>query len=470
MKVLYVAAEVSPYIKVGGLGDVAGSLPIALHRLGVDIRIAVPKYKDFNVVPKGLKKIGEFHIVFNWKSEKVIVYEAHLPENRVPVYFFENANHISNGGDYHLVGHPKERTARFVFFSKAVSEWLRQLADWKPDIIHINDWHPCLIGVLPHVGKTVISIHNHSSNEFPTMGSLRYMLSYQFSEFPEIIHRRSDKVNLLLNGVKTANFVNAVSVTYAKEIVHRKFCGKELADAFFEKDEEGKLTGILNGIDEKMFDPKNDPSLVRNYSIDDWEKGKAENKKKLLKLCGFEDNSEPLLGFVARFTHQKGIDLLLKAMREIRDGFRLVILGTGHEEIMKEVKDAVSKYPKKDAVFLKFDTDLASLIYGGADMFLVPSRFEPCGLTQMIAMRYGTVPVVRKTGGLADTVIEGENGFVFAEYRVRSLQRAIKRACKAFSNKVIWKKLVEKGMKEDFSWDKSAKKYLDLYNKVLKEN
>ncbi len=292
------------------------------------------------------------------------------------------------------------------------------------------------------------------------------MLSYPVTEFPEIVHRRSGLVNLLLNGIKAADFVNAVSPTYAKEIIRSRFCGEELSKAFFEKDEEGKLTGILNGIDQKLFDPKTDENLVKSYTVDDREKGKAENKKRLLKLCGWEDKGEPLLGFVARFIPQKGIDLLLKAMRGLGGGFRLVILGTGHKEIMREVRKAIDKNKNKFAGFFEFDLKKASLIYGGCDMFLVPSRFEPCGLTQMIAMRYGTVPIVRKTGGLADTVFEGVNGFVFSEFRVRSLERAIKRACKAYSDKVIWKKLVEKGMKEDFSWDKSAKKYLEMYNKI----
>lgn len=465
MKVLYVATEVSPFIKVGGLGDVAGSLPLELHKMGIDIRVAVPKYKTLNVIPEKMAKIGEFGIIFNWKKEKVKIYEAHLPEVKVPVYFFENENHLSGGGDY-FSGHHKERIDRFVFFSKAVSEWLK-INTWQPDIIHVNDWHPSLILVLSKNIKKILTIHNHASNEFPTLGSLRYLLSYPASEFPEIVHRRSGVVNLLLSGITHADFVNAVSKTYASEITKRRFCGKELADAFSEKEENGTLTGILNGIDTKMFDPKRDLNLVKNYSVNDWEKGKTENKKKLLKLAGFEDNGEPLLGFVARFTPQKGIDLLLKAIRELKDGFRMVILGTGSEEIMKEVRGAVEKNPKKYAAFLKFDDGLASLIYGGSDMFLVPSRFEPCGLTQMIAMRYGSVPIVRRTGGLSDTVFEGKNGFVFAEYRVRSLERAIRRACEAFKDKVIWKKLVESGMKEDFGWEKSAKKYLEMYEKIL---
>lgn len=465
MRVLYVATEVSPFIKVGGLGDVAGSLPIALHKLGVDIRIAVPKYQKLNVQPKIFEKIAEYSIIFNWKKEKVVVYRSYHPEASIPVYFFENNNHISNGEDY-FVGKHKERIDRFVFFSKAVSEWLK-ISEFHPDIIHLNDWHPSLIGVLPHEGKVVLSIHNHGSNEFPKIGSLRYMQSYPVTEFPSIVHRKSGKVNLLLNGVKAADFVNAVSPTYAKEIIRSRFCGEELSKAFFEKEQQGKLTGILNGIDEKVFDPRRDKNLVKNFSVENFEKGKQENKKQLLKLAGWKDNGEPLTGFVARFTRQKGIDLMLKALRQLKDGFRLVILGTGREEVVKEVRQAVEKNKEKFAGFFKFDLELASLIYGGADMFLVPSRFEPCGLTQMIAMRYGTVPIVRKTGGLADTVWEGENGFVFSEFRVRSLERAIKRACRAYDDKVLWKKLVERGMKEDFSWDKSAKKYLDMYNNVI---
>lgn len=472
MKVLYVATEVSPFIKVGGLGDVAGSLPIALHKLGVDIRIAVPRYKKLNTEDLKLKKENEFSIIFNWKKEKVRVYKVFHPEAKVPVYFFENNNYLSNGGDY-IVGNHKERVNRFAFFSKAVAEWLK-IFEWKPEIVHINDWHPSLIGVLPHEGKVVLTLHNHASNEFPKIGSLRYMLSYPVSNLgslgalSNITSRKSGVVNLLLNGVKAADFVNAVSPTYAKEIVRSRFCGGELSRAFFEKEEAGKLTGILNGIDQKVFDPKTDKYLAKNYSVLNWEEGKAKNKKSLLKLCGWKDDGKPVMGFVARFTKQKGIDLMINALERIRDGFSVVMLGTGNEEIINRVMGKIGEDRERYVGFFKFDLEIASLIYGGCDMFLAPSRFEPCGLTQMIAMRYGTVPIVRKTGGLADTVTEGENGFVFAEFRVRSLERAIKRACATYKDKVRWKRMVERGMKEDFSWDKASRKYLEMYEKVIK--
>ena len=457
LKVLFAASEVVPFAKTGGLADVAGSLPIALEKMGVDVRVSMPKYGC-------VKAEG---------SEAVI-------GNDVKVYFVENDDYFDRKelygdkfGDYH------DNLERFAFFSRGVLERCK-IEGFQPDIIHCNDWQTALVPVYlntlykydPFFAKTKVlcTIHNlayqgvFSKDEFPKMGLDWVLFTIEFFEF-------YGKVNLMKAGIVYADAVSTVSPTYAKEILTKEFgCGLEGVL----KNREKALYGILNGLDYTAWDPATDKKIFRKYSvqtIDD----RHVNKEKLQKEAGLKiDRDIPMIGLISRLADQKGLDLVAKIIDELLNlKVQFILLGTGDNRYHLLFEKMAKVHSKNTSINLRFDATLAQKIYAAADLFLIPSRYEPCGLGQMISFRYGAIPVVRETGGLKDSVKEFSlktkegDGFTFSEYRADHLFAAIKRALTLYKNRAVWAELVKKVMTLDFSWEASSKEYIDLYQKIL---
>jgi len=474
LKVLFLASECTPIAKVGGLGDVIGSLPKALKELGLDVRIAIPKYKIIDEKNYPLRlivseiKIGE---------ELVNIYQGLLPGSKVSVYFLENEKYFGESGVYFektaFVG-SFEEIKRFLFFSQAILR-VFNLLDWKPQIIHCHDWHTAIVAPLLKCKmqnakckiKTLLTIHNLANQGKWTAKEILDFLGLKGDETESLkIRDREGNFNILQQGILNADLINTVSPTYAKEILTKEY-GEGLENYLSKREKD--LFGILNGIDEKRFNPKTDPDIKINYSFEKIEK-KNENKIDLQRILKFPDNPKiPIIGIINRLTSQKGVDLVIEIIPEIvKLNCQLVILGVGEEEYEKKLLELSKKYPENISSQIRFDPVLAQKIYAGSDIFLVPSKFEPCGLGQMISMAYGTIPIVRKTGGLADTVEDKKSGFVFEKYKSEALLNTLKEALNFYKNPKRWRKLIKFAMSKDFSWQKSAKKYLKLYKKLIK--
>ena len=472
MKVLFCVSECAPIIKVGGLGDVAGSLPKALARLGVDIRIVVPKYEDIKTAE--IKKLGETGVEFGGRKEKVVIWETILPDSKVPVYLLENETYLSKNGHQAFAGTEKE-TERFAFFSKSIAELLithNSSPITIPDLLHLNDWHTSLIPLLLsniYHPPSVLTIHNLSYQGIGSLGLLDKLGLKSDSCRVLKWDAENRDIDILMEGIIHATFVNTVSPTYAKEIMTPQF-GWGIEEVL--KGKEGRVVGILNGIDYEVWNPTTDKFLDIRYQVSGISQGKMGNKKFLQKELGLAvDEKIPLLAFVGRLEpQQKGLEILLGAMEELlpKENFQFVLLGTGNKDWEEKYQVLSSKYQANFKFICRFDEKLAHQLYASADLFLLPSLFEPCGLPQMIGMRYGALPLVRKTGGLADTVKDGETGFVFEEYSSGALTETIERAIKLSSNQELWSKMVEDAMRQDFSWEASAREYLELYKEVIK--
>jgi len=456
MKIAYISSEVVPFAKTGGLADVAGALPKALKEIGHDVRVFMPRYKK--VVPAKT-----------------------LPDSQVPIYFCENQNYFGSREDLYQVKGVDfpDNLERFTAFCQWVLKFIKDL-DWKPDIIHCNDWQSALvIAYLKLTYKddpffkrtaTVFSVHNMGYlGVFPKNKLLLTGLGWdQFK--PEGLEFW-DNIALAKAGYVYSDVINTVSETYAREIQTAEYgCGLDGLLRARAKD----VYGIINGLDYEVWNPATDKSLPRRFSAATLTL-RAENKTALQKLNNLPQKHEiPVIGMITRLADQKGFDILAGALDEImKTGCQLVILGTGEPKYHDLLSKARQKYPAQIGANLKFDAILAEIIYAGSDLFLMPSRYEPCGLGQLISFKYGSVPIVRKTGGLADTVHdfntktgEGE-GFVFEEYSSKALLAAVKKAVETFHKKTIWKALQEKIMQLDYSWDSSAKKYVSLYLKAL---
>lgn len=488
LKVLVAAAECAPFVKVGGSADVIGSLPKALHKLGVDVRVVIPCYKEVkNLKLKAKSCSSKFKVKFGG-TEEVAVYESKLPGSEVPIYFLENQEYLSGGGVYFskdAVASEQKEIERFAFFSKAVGEFVKK-GEWKPDVVHCNDWHT---GLVPGLLKleaggsklermlearswkssvqhrasfqassvkrpvSIFTIHNLANQGFSELGLLKNFDSV--TQESELIKwdAEDDNLDLMLQGITASDVLNTVSPTYAKEILTPEF-GEGLHEVL--KAREGRLYGILNGIDDQIWDPRTDSKIEFNYSLKDGLAGKVGNKVYLQKELGLAASPErPVIGIITRLAEQKGLDLLLDIFEEVLGlGAQLVILGVGDPEMEQElkVKSEKLKVEKNFAFINRFDEELAHRIYAGSDLFLMPSKFEPCGLVQIIAMRYGALPIVRATGGLKDTVENGETGFVFEEYSPEALFAVIERAVGRFGVKnVEFRQMIARAMRADFS-------------------
>ena len=466
MKVLIAAAECAPFVKVGGLADVIGSLPKALHKLGVDVRVVVPKYEKISKLKtQNSKPISKLKTKFGG-TETVEVYEATLPDSEVPIYFLENQKYLSSGGIYFskdAVAGSQEEIQRFAFFSQTVAEF----ANNQFDIVHCNDWHTGLVPGLLEAPASVFTIHNLANQGFSDLSILKNL--DPVTQESELIRwdAADDNLDLMLQGITAADIVSTVSPTYAKEILTPEF-GEGLHDVL--KAREGRLYGILNGIDNQVWNPKTDPKIEFNYSLKEGLAGKAANKIYLQKELGLKvDPETPVIGMITRLAAQKGLDITLGGFEEILSlGAQFVILGVGDAKVEGELKTKKIENGGNFAFVNRFDEGLAHRIYAAADLFLMPSRFEPCGLVQIIAMRYGALPIVRATGGLKDTVEDGKTGFVFEEYSTEALIEVVERAVGRFGvENIQFRQMIAQAMRQDFSWDTSAKEYLQLYEKAL---
>lgn len=470
MKILFVASESTPFAASGGLGDVIGSLPAALKKASPedDIRVVMPLYGNMDPAwREKLTYLTNKQIVLNWRNQYCGVFS--LVYQKVTYYFLDNEYYFKRGqlyGEY-------DDAERFAFFCRAVIDLLPTI-DFFPDILHAHDWQAALsiiylkrkYGLMERYAdiRTVFTIHN-----------IQYQGKYGFNILGDVLDLMpsdrntvecGDCANLMKGAIVCADRVTTVSPTYAKEILSPKFSfGLDGVLHLY----EGKLSGILNGIDRGYYDPAKNPELPKNFHINDMT-GKAVCKEELQKKLGLPVKPEtPIVAMITRMVDAKGLDLVTLAADDLlEDDVQLVILGTGdyyYEDYFWHLAD---RHRDNCRVILKFDKVLAKQIYAGADLFLMPSRSEPCGLAQMICSRYGTVPVVHETGGLYDSIKDagcegGGNGFTFASYSAWDMLYAVRNAMNCYRDHAAWKKLVRRVMTTDFSWDSSAKEYLKLY-------
>ena len=492
LKVLFITSEVVPFVKTGGLADVSAALPQMLSEMGHEVRIVVPKYgavddrkfKIHEVVRlKDLKiKIGNKEVIFSLKS-------CFLPGQkvRVQIYFLDNQEYFGSRNSLYtdpLSGENySDNDERFILLSRSVFELISKLG-WIPDVIHCNDWQ---CGLIPAYLRTIYKDEEQFS-QFKTLFTI-HNLAYQ-GEFPKSSFDKTGlpeeldsekgleiygKINFMKSGLVFADVINTVSETYAEEIRKDEELGAGLKNVLAKR--KNDLYGIVNGIDMRVWNPEKDKLLPKKYSIKSLNI-KIENKKILTQKFRFEfDENIPVVGIITRLFDAKGMDLISDSFKELMKlNIQMILLGTGNKKYHVFFDKMAAKYPEKFACYLGFNDELAHLIEGGSDIFIMPSRYEPCGLNQMYSLIYGTVPVVRETGGLADTVIRfdektgGGNGFVFKKYETSAFIKELKRAIKTFQDEKTWNKLMKNGMKSDFSWTSSAKKYVELYKTVLNSN
>ncbi|GAB4538110.1 MAG: glycogen synthase GlgA [Anaerolineae bacterium] len=477
LKILLLAAEVVPFAKTGGLADVAGSLPKAIHRLGHDIRVAMPRYG--RIRPDRFKltdALDTFPVPMDDHSQPGKLWQTSL-DGAVPVYMIENARYFDRDGIYMY----PDDAERFIFFCRGMLEGVKRLG-WQPDIIHCHEWHTALV---PNWLKTIYAADPFFANTASvyTIHNLAYqgvfgyrvleiagIDEYGFIVHPDIVDL-NEVVDFMGRGIYYADVINAVSETYAREILTPEF-GEKLDPLL--RDRQDRLFGVLNGIDQDEFNPATDPYLEANYTIDSLDQ-RLTNKLALQRQAGLrQDPQTPVIGIIARLTDQKGFDLITPVIDATlrQTGAQFVLLGTGEQRYHDFFAELANRYPEQAGIFLTFNAALARQIYAGSDLFLMPSRFEPCGLGQMIAMRYGSVPVVRAVGGLADTVrnydpATGEGtGFVFKDYDPMALYTALVRAIETYRHRDIWRELQIRCMQQDFSWERSARKYIELYRRA----
>ena len=468
-KILFVSSEVSPYAKSGGLADIAGSLPKELLKMGYDISIIMPRYREINAE---MQYVTDYPIYMQGKKENCIIrkHEQDVDNKKLITYFVDNITYFDRDGMY---CHPDE-AERYAFFDKAVTEFIKS---FNPDIIHLNDWQsgPIALLVREKLGnkkvKIIYTTHNLEYNGRFNHGNL-YHFDLDDSYFtPDKLEFYGD-LSFTKAGIIYSDLVTTVSKTYANEIQTPKYSfGYD--GLLRQKAEQGKLIGIVNGIDYNEFNPEKDEVLYKNYSADTIEL-KKENKKALQKELGLPKKDVPMLAVISRIVQHKGIDILIEGMNRLleKHDVQFVVLGVGEEHYINRLEYLKEKYQNKVSVNNFFDSNLAKKIYASSEMFLMPSLFEPCGLSQLICFRYGTIPIARSTGGLRDTITgyasnkEDGNGFTFWGNKVDDLVSVTELALETYKNKDEWKALAQKVMKEDFSWKKSAKEYAKIYEEL----
>jgi len=478
LKILYAASEAVPFIKTGGLADVAFALPKALKKLGVDVRVIIPKYKD---IPEKFKEnmtfITSFIVPVGWRKQYCGI--EYLEHEGVTYYFVDNEYYFVRDG---LYGHYDDGE-RFSFFCRAVLETIENI-DFKPDTIHCNDWHTGMISPLlkeHYKGKdkfsnikTVFTIHNLKyQGLFPKemLGDLLGLgMEYDSVDALEFY----GGISFMKGGINYSDIITTVSRTYAEEIQY-PFFGERLDGLLRQK--KDKLHGIVNGIDYDIYNPKKDKFIFSCYDVRSIRgMRKQENKTHLQEKLGLPQNKEiPMIGMVTRLVDMKGLDLILCILDELlSEDIQMVVLGTGDSYYESQIKEFAQRYPYKFSANIFFSEELAHKIYAASDMFLMPSLFEPCGLGQLIALRYGTLPIVRETGGLKDTVKSyneeaGEgNGFSFTNYNAHDMLYTIRRALEIYKDKETWKHIAQNAMGQDYSWQNSAAIYKEIYEKLVK--
>ncbi len=479
LRILLISSEVEPFAKTGGLADVAGALPKALEALGHDVRVLMPKYRGVERHTTLSAVVPRVHVPIGDRTTEGALLEGRMGRS-IPIYFLAHDRYYdrpalygAGDGDY------LDNCERFVFFCRGALEAIRALG-WTPQVIHANDWQAGLVPVYLetlYAGDpalepvaTLFTIHNLAYQgafwhfDLPMTGLGWDLFTPAGIEF-------YGKLNFLKGGLVFADVLNTVSKTYAREIQTPEFgCGLEGVL----QDRSADLHGVVNGIDYSVWDPATDRESAKPYSADDLA-GKGVCKSALVEEMALDDDGAPIIGIVSRLAAQKGLDLVLEALPDLVEaGFRIVLLGAGEPAIETAFTEAATAYRGRMAVRLGFDAGVARRIYAGSDMFLMPSRYEPCGLGQMISMRYGTIPIVRWTGGLRDTVTEFRparctgTGFGFSETTARGLLEAAMRALAAYREPALWRQLVRNAMAADFSWQASAREYVALYRKAAK--
>lgn len=475
LRVLFIAAEAVPYVKTGGPADVIGVLPQALRKLGHDVRLAMPFYKSIDPERWHLKTVLEdLAVPMSHRSEQVRVRET-IRFDGMPVYFVDAPHYFQREKVYGY----NDDGERFILFCRAVLEFIRTIG-WAPDIIHSHDWQTAIVPnwtqtiyrddpLFAHTA-TVYTIHNLAAH-----GNFGYRIlevagvaqeGFLYSDVPEL----ANVVDLMGRGILFADVINTVSPSYAREILTPEF-GERLDPLLRER--KDRLYGILNGMNMQENDPANDISLESSYDAFSLEK-RRPNKAALQRLVNLPvEESIPLIGMISRLTDQKGLDLLEATILPLLDqNIQLVVMGTGDQHYHEMFQRLVMHYPRQVAIRFTFNTELSHQIIAGADMLLMPSRFEPCGLTQMLAMRYGSIPIVHQTGGLADTVREFDplldtgNGFCFQRYDPFQFFAAVVRALEAYRFTNSWNGLMQRAMLADNSWDASAEQYVALYRRA----
>jgi len=480
LKVLFIASEMAPIVKAGGLGDVVGSLPKALFRLGIDVRVLIPRYKKLKLKIKR-SAMGSIDCSFANSTHRVRLYETFLARKlKLPVYFLENSQYLSSGSIYLK---KNKNVERFLFFSVAATAFLERWG-FKPDIIHLHDWHVSLIPILiknsPNhfweiVGlpkpKTIFTIHNLGQNQ-----NLKKTFLKKLDFLPQkFLEQTGKRVNFLKNAIASSDLVTTVSPTYKEEIKKDKKI-PEIAKVLNQKD--NAFFGILNGIDTNYWNIRNNRYLPYNLRISTASgiaKFKNKAKEKLFEITKLK-NDKPIFGFVGRLYHQKGLKILLPTISSLLKAgldFNFIILGEGQKDIAQKAQRLAKQFPKNIYVETRYNEPFAHLLYAASDFIVVPSLYEPCGLIQIIAAVYTAIPVVRKTGGLADTIKDKTSGIVFEKFTCQDLENAIKRALALYKDKKTKLKIIKHNLLRDFSWDKGAQEYLKLYSQVLsvkKEN
>lgn len=481
MRVYFCTSEAVPFAKTGGLADVSGALPRALSQIGCDIRLVLPGYRAVERGRFGFRPIGSAVVPLGDDRVEAQFLESRVPGTSIPAYLvacdplFDRPGLYGEGGaDY------EDNLERFTVFGRGALALIRHL-DWSPDVVHCQDWQSALAPVWLRVEPrhpvladtaTLLTVHNLAyqglfpPDRFPVTGLRPDLFTPRGLEF-------YGKVNVLKGGLVFADLVSTVSEQYAREIQTPEFgCG---LDGVL-RDRAADLVGILNGADYSVWDPSVDRHIAARYTPDDLT-GKQACKADLRRTVGLADETgAPLLGMITRLVDQKGLDLVAATLDAILGlGAQFVLLGTGEPRYHTVFQRAAERHPGRVAVTLGFDDALAHRIEAGADIFLMPSRYEPSGLNQIYSLRYGTVPVVRRTGGLADTIVDATpeavargdaNGFVFEQYAPDAFLDAVTRALRAFQNPRLWRQLQQTGMRQDFSWDRSARRYLDAYRRA----
>ncbi|MDU5108029.1 MULTISPECIES: glycogen synthase GlgA [unclassified Clostridium] len=475
MKILFAASEANPFIKTGGLGDVIGALPVSLKELGQEVRVVIPNYSDINRdIKDNLKFVSSFTVKVGWRNQYCGILEYEY--EGVIFYLLDNEYYFKRCGLYGYY----DDGERFAFFSRAVLNFLNHI-DWSPDVIHCNDWQTAMIPVLHKLEyireekfknvKTVFSIHNLLFKGMYSADVLPELFGYDYEPFLNGSLEHDGAVSFLKGGINYSDKVTTVSKSYVEEIKTPEY-GEGLEGLLQYRGMY--LEGIVNGIDYKEYNPNTDKSIYINYDIETID-NKHLNKEELQKELNLPiDKEVPIIGLVSRLTHQKGCDLIVKILDELlKENIQVVIVGTGDYIYEESFKSFAFRYPEKISSNIKFSNELAHKVYAASDMFLMPSLFEPCGLGQLIALRYGSIPVVRETGGLKDTVIpyneytEEGNGFGFRNYSHNELLNIIRYALNIYNNKDRWNKIIKNAMETDNSWEKSAKEYLRIYKELL---
>lgn len=481
MKVFLVSAEVAPFAKVGGLADVVGSLPAALRQAGVDARVIMPGYGFIEHFKYNISRLFSFQFTHKKGTSDVHVFTC--VHKGVPIYFVQAWPYF--GADSTVYTDWVWDVPRFIFFNQivmAVAWELQERLGWFPDVINVNDWHTSLIPFLLHDSKhkeewadvaSVTTIHN-IAYQGAGVGGFLWDLGIAGRNHP-LLNKYGLSDNLLAIALAYSDMINTVSPTYATEIQY-PYAGYELAGMMTERKQD--LVGILNGLDVESVNPQTDKYVVARYNADSFVEQRVENKRYLQSAARLPIREDiPLIGVVSRLTWQKGFDMAVPALRQLMHDtdVQLVVLGTGDDDIENDLRRLNQEYKWKVTAFISFDAALAQHIYAGSDLFLMPSHFEPCGIGQMIAMRYGSLPIVRQTGGLADTVTNYDNldgevgtGFVFQWETPDAVLGTLRWAIDTYYNRPkAWRRMQRRAMQVDFSWTSSAAQYIELYQKAI---